>query len=407
MSIESTGNKNKIKRTLETKAAPRAGALLAMLLAMSVMGFTAGCVGSMANQTAPETKQKVSLQFAPASLNFSNVQTGKKTSQMAAVTNTGTSSTTITQIVSSSNQFTISGVTFPLTLGAGQTTGFVVWFNGSAPGKTAGTLSFQGTGTAVSPQITVTATVATPLAQLTVSPSALDAGSATVGSKTNSSVTLSNTGTADLTIAVITVAGSPFGISGIATPAIISAGQSVVMGVTFAPTAAGTDTGSISIVSNDPASPATIALSGTGTSAPVGHLTLNPSTLTFGNVQVGSNSVLATTVTNSGQSAVHISQVFASGAGFSETGLATPATLNPGQSAQVQVTFAPAATGVVGGTVAITSDAPGAAPGLALTGTGVQPGISTAPASLSFGTLVDGQSKSQPVTITNLSLIHI
>ena len=408
MSIESTGSKNQ-NRSTWSKVAPRLGALLAILLAVSVTGFTAGCIGSLSGQPAPApaVKKQLSLQFAPASLNFGSVPTGKTTSAMAAVTNTGTTKAVITQIVSSNNQFTISGLTFPLTLEPGQKASFMVSFNGSTPGKTAATLSFEAGGTTSEVQIPVTATATTPQPQLVVNPANVDAGSATVGSKTTSNITLSNTGNADLTISAVTVNGAPFGVTGIATPMVISAGQSTTMGVLFAPSAAGVDTGSISIISSDPASPTTVALSGTGTSAPVGHLTLNPSTLTFGNVLVGGSNVLSATVTNSGQGAVHISQVFASGAGFSETGLATPATLAAGQSTQVQVTFAPTATGVVGGTVGITSDAPGAAPGLALSGTGVQPAISVSPASISFGSLVDGQSKTQPVTITNTGTANL
>src|SRR5277367_5255572 len=398
MGIESIASKNQTYRALKAKVAPRLGALLAILLAVSVVAITAGCAGLTSGQTL-SSKQGLSLSFTPSSLNFGSVPTGKKTSVTATVTNTSSSSATITQIVSSSNQFTISGITYPLTLTPGQTASFLVWFNGSAPGKTAGTLTFQSPS--ASAEIPVSATDATPQPQLTVSPANLDAGSATVGSKTTSNITLSNVGTADLTISVLTIAGAPFNVTGIATPKVISAGQSTVMGVTFAPTATGADSGSVSIVSNDPASPATIGLSGTGTSAPVGHLTVNPSTLTFGSVLVGSNTAQVATVTNTGQAAVHISQVLASGSGFSETGLATPATLAVGQSAQLPVIFAPTATGIAGGTVGITSDAPGAAPGLALSGTGVQPGISVSPASISFGSLVDGQSKSQPVTITN------
>lgn len=401
MGIEWTAEgKNQPNYVLKSKVAPRVGVLLAVLIAVCATGFTAGCIGNM-NGATPSSKQQLSLQFAPAALSFGSVPTGGKISQKASVTNTGQSSTTITQIVSSSNQFSISGLTFPLTLAPAQTASFLVWFNGSAPGKTAGTLTFQGDSASVTAAISVSATAASPQPKLTVSPAILDAGSATVGSKTTSNITLSNTGTADLTISIITVLGAPFNVTGIATPKVISAGQSVVVGVTYAPAAAGTDSGSISIVSNDPASPATIALSGSGTNVPVGHLAINPSTLTFGNVSVGSSSVLTATVTNNGQGAVHISQVFASGTGFSDKGLATPATLAAGQSAQVQVTFAPTATGLVGGTVGISSDAPGAAPGLALSGTGVQPAISVSPGSISFGSLVDGQSKSQTVTITN------
>ena len=379
-----------------------AGVILAATLAVACIGFAAGCTNLSGSTTPPIASQQLSLQFSPASLNFGTVASGKKTSQNASVTNTGAKSATIASIISSSNQFTTSGLTFPLTIPPSQTVNFVVWFNGSAPGKNAGTLTFQGSdGSASAAQIAVTATDITPQPQLVASTASLDAGSATVGTKTTSSITLSNAGNADLTISMITVAGTPFTVSGIATPAVIGAGQSAPLTVLYSPTAAGTDSGSITISSNDPSSPKTILLSGTGTSAPVGHLALNPSTLAFGNVSVGATSVLSATVTNNGQGVVHISSVFASGGGYSETGIATPATLAAGQSAQVQVKFAPTATGTTGGTVGITSDAPGTAPGLALTGTGVQPGISVSPTSISFGSLIDGQTKSLPVVITN------
>jgi hypothetical protein len=401
MSTKFTGRSAKTTRGQSAKAANFTWALLAILLAVLTAGFTAGCVGNV-NGQAPSSVQQLALRFAPASLNFGTVVTGKKTSQNASVTNTGNSPAVISQIVSNNNQITISGVTFPLTLAAGQTANFVVWFNGAAPGKTAATLSFQaGEAGAAAVQINVSANAATPQPQLVVNPAVLDAGSATVGSKTASSITLSNAGTADLTISMISIKGAQFSVSGVATPLVISAGQSAAMTVVYAPTAAQSDSGSISITSNDPASPTSIALGGTGTSVPVGHLTLNPATLAFGNVNVGNNSVLTSTVTNTGQGPVRISQVFASGANFSLSNFATPTTLAAGQSAQIQVKFAPTTTSVAGGTVAITTDAPGAAPGLSLSGTGVQPGISVAPPSISFGSLVDGQAKSQTVTVTN------
>jgi hypothetical protein len=380
------------------------GALTALLLALLIVGFTAGCTNMAGTSQTPAAGPQLSLQFSPASLNFGTVAPGKKISQSASVTNTGTHAATIAQIISSSNQFATSGLTFPLTIAPSETVNFMVWFNGAvAPGKNAGTLTFQssdGQSTAAA-QIAVTAMEVTPQPQLVVSPASLDAGSATVGSKTTTTLTLSNAGAADLTISVVTLAGTDFTVAGLSTPATIPAHQSASLSVIYAPTAAGSDTGSLTITSNDPSSPKTIALSGTATSAPVGHLTLNPSTLTFGNVAVGSSSALSATVTNSGQGVVHISKVFASGAGYTESGIVTPATLAAGQSAKVTVTFAPTSTGLLGGTVGVTSDAPGAAPGLAMTGAGVQPAISVSPASISFGSLIAGQSKSQSVTITN------
>jgi len=406
MSIEFTGRTAKTTIGPIAKTARLPWALLAVLLAASSVGLGAGCAGNINGQAV--APKQLSLQFAPSSLNFGNVVAGKKTSQNASATNTGTGTVVISSIVASNNQFAISGLTFPLTLAAGQTANFVVWFNGATPGKTAATLSFQPAATDTkSAQISVSANAAAPQPQLVVSPAALDAGSATVGSKTSSTITLSNTGAADLTISLISMSGAPFSISGVATPMVISAGQSAAMTVIYAPTAAASDSGKITINSNDPASPTAISLSGTGTSVPVGHLTLNPSTLNFGNVNVGSNTPLTSTVTNSGQGPVHITSVFASGTGFSAISFATPTTLAAGQSAQIQVNFAPTASGLVGGTVAITSDAPGAAPGLSLSGTGVQPGISISPASINFGNLIDGQSKSQAVTVTNTGTANL
>jgi hypothetical protein len=402
MSIEFVGGTKKSGRVASCRKASRLLPLLAVMSVLPASSFLAGCAGNVGASSASSNPQQLSLHFSPPNLNFGSVNTGNKTSQIASVKNMGTGPATIALIKSSSNQFTISGLNFPLTLGAGESANFVAWFNGSTAGKTAGTLTFQGTdGGASMVQLAVAGTVAPLQPKLTVSPSVVDAGSAQIGSKTTSNVTLSNTGNADLIVSTMTVNGAAFTLNGITTPKVISSGQSATISVVYAPTAAGTDSGIISITSNDPSSPAAIALNASGTSAPVGHLTLSPSTLSFGGVAVGSSSVLSATVTNTGVAAVHISSAFASGAAFSESGLVAPATLAAGQSAQIHVTYTPTTTGLVGGTVGISSDAPGAAPGLSLSGTGVQAGISVSPASISFGSLINGQSKSQPVVITN------
>ena len=53
-------------------------------------------------------------------------------------------------------------------------------------------------------------------------------------------------------------------MSGATMPMTINAGSSASFTATFAPTSAGAATGSISVVSNAPGSPAAVALSGTG-----------------------------------------------------------------------------------------------------------------------------------------------
>jgi len=62
----------------------------------------------------------------------------------------------------------------------------------------------------------------------------------------------------------ITVSGSGYSLSGAGTPVGLSAGQTLTFSVIFAPTNAGSATGTVTITSNATGSPATIGLSGTG-----------------------------------------------------------------------------------------------------------------------------------------------
>jgi HYDIN/CFA65/VesB family protein len=351
---------------------------LLLLLAMAPLGILSGCSGVVGAQSTPPPPQ-AAFQLAPASLDFGSVAMGTKVSQTATVKNSGKTPIKIMQDSVTNNQFGVSGVTFPFTLAVGQSTNVSVWFNGTTPGKASGTLTVQGDSGTSPASVALSATALASQAQLSLSTSSVNFGSVTVGAKGSSVVTVSNTGASDLTISVITINGAPFGVSGIATPKTIIAGQSATFTATYSPTAAGNDTGSIVITSNDPNSPATIALTGAGSTAAVGRLTLTPASLNFGNTAVGSNSVLPTTLTNSGQATVSISQIAVSGAEFTMSGLSAPASLAPGQSVPLAVKFAPTATGNAAGSVTITSNAGNSPVQLTMAGSGGQAGLRVSP----------------------------
>jgi hypothetical protein len=79
-------------------------------------------------------------------------------------------------------------------------------------------------------------------------------------------VTITNTGTATLTITSITTSGDFLQTNTCgAVSNLLSPGQSCSASVTFAPTASGARSGSLSISDNATGSPQTVALSGTGT----------------------------------------------------------------------------------------------------------------------------------------------
>jgi hypothetical protein len=122
--------------------------------------------------------------------------------------------------------------------------------------------------------------------------------------------------------------------------------------------------------------------------------------LSFGSVTTGNNQSLSDTITNSGGTAITVSDISATGKGYSAGGLTLPATLNPGQSASFNVTFAPTSTGSASGSVTITAG--GSTTTVALSGTGTSPvgTLSLTPSSLAFGTVTIGDSQTLSGTLT-------
>ncbi len=181
---------------------------------------------------------------------------------------------------------------------------------------------------------------------------------------------MSNSSTAAVTISNLGVTGAGFSRSAVTLPLTLAVGQSAAIAVKFAPTAAGGVTGSLQITSNATNASIVVALSGTGTAAPQGTLTVNPQSLAFGSVLIGSSANQTVTLSNTSGTAVTVSKVSATGAGFSQSGLTLPLTLASGQTASFTATFAPQTAGSASGSIQITSNATNSSASVALTGTG-------------------------------------
>ena len=207
--------------------------------------------------------------------------------------------------------------------------------------------------------------------QLTVTPTSVSFGSVSDGTTNTQPVQLKNTGNADLMITGLTVAGTGFSDSGVATlPMTLAAGATTSFNVKFAPTTAAKDTGTLTVTSNSPDSPASIPLTGTGTAASL-QLSMSATSLSFGSVNTGGTAAKSFTITNTGNGNVAISSIKASGTGFSITSGGSAVTLTPTQSATVMVQFAPTTAGSLAGSVAVTSNAAASPESVSLTGTGV------------------------------------
>jgi hypothetical protein len=100
-------------------------------------------------------------------------------------------------------------------------------------------------------------------------------------------------------------------------------------------------------------------------------LTLASSSVAFGNVNLNTPATQTALLTSSGTAPLTISGATVQGAGFTMSGMTTPVTLNPGQTAVLSLQFDPTAAGTDAGTVTISSNAAsGGTATIALSGTG-------------------------------------
>ncbi len=248
--------------------------------------------------------------------------------------------------------------------------------------------------------------VSTP--QITIGPSSLSFGNQTVGTASSRQmITVTNDGTANATISSIASNNSAFAVTAPAMPATLAPSQSLEASVSFDPSSAGATSGAISIISNAPSSPGSVAVSGTGIYP---YLSLGPSSLSFGNQAVGTTSAAqVVTVTNAGTVNATITSITSDNSAFTMTAPALPLTLAPAQSFQLSVTFVPASAGAVSAWVSVYSNAQYSPNGVEVTGTGTTatPQITVGPSSLSFGNQTVGTASSgQMITVTNNGTVN-
>ena len=203
----------------------------------------------------------------PASLAFGSVQVRGNVTLMDSLTNTGGSSVTISQATVTGAGFSISGLNLPLVLNPGASVTFNAVFApqsavnanggitvGSNASNPALTVSLSGTGTAQG--------------QLTLAPTALNFGNATVGTNVSQTSSLS-AGGASVTVSSASPSSSEFSLTGVSFPVTIAAGHSMPVTLTFAPQASGTASAILSVTSNASNAPAQ-SMSGVGV-APAQH----------------------------------------------------------------------------------------------------------------------------------------
>src|SRR2546426_809036 len=234
----------------------------------------------------------------------------------------------------------------PLTLTPGQKTTFSVVFAPASRGSITGSVSLVGNAMTSPTTSALSGTGVQPLQpQLSVTPPSASFGNVGVGTRNTYAFTLTNSGSASVTVSQAHVSGSGLSVGGLSMPLTLAPGQKTNFSVVFAPASRGNITGSVSLVSNALNSPTTIALSGIGVQPLQPQLSVTPPSASFGIFFFMIRRPPRSTLFPTRRSSDLVSQANVSGSGLSVGGLSLPLTLTPGQKTSFSVVFAPASTG--------------------------------------------------------------
>jgi hypothetical protein len=308
-----------------------------------------------------------------AMLAFGQTQIGvTNTAPMPAtitITNTGTDPLTITGVArggAQSTEFSAAGscVGASVTVAAGANCTLSATFTPAAAGTRTATFTLQSNA-ASNPTITLTGmagTAATP--SLALSQSALTFNAQTVGTTSMARlIGVTNNGSMPVAITATSVApNTEFLVSG-GCVITLAPGSSCSMDVSFMPAAAGARTATLSIVSDAPGSPHTIALSGPGVTTPTGLATLAVSALSFPVTQVAAAAAPQQAIlTNTGNAMLPISEVKITGPDAGEFKLGANNTCAPGNlevdtSCRLEAEFRPTSGGTKTANIEVTHGA--------------------------------------------------
>ena len=230
------------------------------------------------SSTASGTAQTVNaaasaLKFTPATLNFGTVYVGNTELLTTTITNTGSSMVTFTSFsiasISGDDSTGYLGIAFcPKTLNAGKTCTIIMSFTAdSNVTKTHAANLVIADNASGSPQsIPMSATVINP--KVTLSATSLSFGTQKTGTTSSSKlVTLTNSGTTNLSLTGLTITGN-FGLASGTTctnSTTLLPGKPCSIYINFAPQSPkGSKTGKVTITDNAQNSPQSISLTGTG-----------------------------------------------------------------------------------------------------------------------------------------------
>lgn len=249
-----------------------------------------------------------------------------------------------------------------------------------------------------------------------MSPTDHDFGSVRVGSTSNTTFVVRNTGDAPLAIEDATVGGdSAFSTDG-GLPDVLGAGERAELTVRYDPSETGASQGTLEVTTND-SDDGTLTADLTGEGIET-DMSVSPASLSFDSVSVGSTSQLSVDLTNEGTEPIEVTGLSIQGEDASVFAIVEggTTTIEAGESASVTVEFTPQQAVGYGGALQIeTASDQVPTAGVSLSGSGSAPDIKVAPGSVNFGKTVTSDivtrdlrvinQGSEPLELTSLELV--
>ena len=227
---------------------------------LMLISFLLGCAGGGPQTTAPSPV----LALSAASFDFKTVLLGQTVTQPLRITNMGAAPLRISSLSLLSKQFVITGPSVPRSILPNLYLDYTLSFTPTDAGNASGAISIQSDASNSLATVSLTGVGEKVIASLQVSPATLSFGSLALQSTNTQNVTLLNTGDVNLTISGVMVAGAGFGYSDLSPGYSLPPNQQVVFQVWFKPQVKGSASGTLSILSANLTSPASLSVSGNG-----------------------------------------------------------------------------------------------------------------------------------------------
>ena len=236
---------------------------------------------------------------------FGNVCVGSFADELLTIDNSGTCPLSISGIAGSADFLAPGVLSYPLLIGAGDSLDVVVRFQPSTFGAKSGTFTIFSDDPAGAHVVHVSGVAPAPKANLIIADTG-NFGKVCVGSFSDEPLVITNSGRCTLSITGIASNSTEFLVPAVLSyPITIGPGDALPVPIRFQPASFGPKTATITVNSDDPASPISVNVSG---EAPPGKLAIGGST-NFGGVNACCCADRTLSVCNVGDCALHVTSV--------------------------------------------------------------------------------------------------